>query len=106
MSMDTVINVLATITLLEMMAMIGLGVSVSQITSVAKDGTLLGIILSVQWRMLAAIPAKGFLGMFPLVAATFVIGWVTGGSKDSDMANGNCCNIDPKRRCQLGAGHG
>lgn len=40
---------------------------------------LVGIILFVQWRMLVSIPARGFFGMFLLVAATFVIGWVIGG---------------------------
>ncbi len=42
---------------------------------------MVGIILFVQWRMLVAIPARGYFGMFLLVAATFVIGWAIGGSK-------------------------
>jgi len=39
-----------------------------------------GFILYVQWRTLADISAKGFLGMFVLVVATVIAGWVLGGT--------------------------
>jgi len=47
--------------------------------STALNLLLLVIILTVQWRMLASISARGFFGMFLLVIATFVIGWILGG---------------------------
>lgn len=82
MSIDRLINVLATITLLEMMVMIGLGVTVSQITSVAKDGKLIVRAMLGNYVLVPAA-AVGLLVLFhasPFVAAGFLMAAVCPGA--------------------------
>jgi hypothetical protein len=47
---------------------------------------LVGIILVVQFRMLAGISLVGYAGMLALVASTILAGWLLGGP-DGDRAN-------------------
>ncbi len=82
MSIDKLINVMATLTLLEMMVMIGLGVSVSQITSVAKNVRLV-IRALIGSYVLVPLAAVGLLLAFhthPMVAAGFLMAAVCPGA--------------------------
>jgi BASS family bile acid:Na+ symporter len=50
--------------------------------SVVLNGTLLGMILIVQFQMLLGIPFKAFAGMFVLVFVSLAAGWLLGGPGD------------------------
>jgi len=82
MSIDKLINVMATLTLLEMMVMIGLGVSLSQITNVAENFRLV-IRALIGSYVLVPLAAVGLLLAFhthPLVAAGFLMAAVCPGA--------------------------
>ncbi len=82
MTMDQIINVLAALTLFEMMIAIGLGVSFGQVLGVARNGRLL---LRAAVANYVGVPAAalGLLLLFqaqPLVAAGFLIAAVCPGA--------------------------
>src|SRR4051794_34452375 len=75
MSLDQVINVLVMVTLIEMMAAIGLGVTTAQLTAVARDWRLLARAAVANYVCFPAA-AIGLLLLFdplPMVAAGFLI---------------------------------
>ena len=74
-SIDQAINVLAEVTLLEMMVTIGLGVPYAEVAGVARNGRLLGQAALANYVCYPAT-AVGLLLLFrpdPLVAAGFLI---------------------------------
>jgi BASS family bile acid:Na+ symporter len=95
MPIDTIVNLLVTITLLEMMAAIGLGVTLSQVASVAKDVGLV-VRAAVANYLLVPLAALALLLMFrahPMAAAGFLIAAVCPGAPYgppfTGMAKGN-----------------
>lgn len=95
MSINSIINLLVTITLLEMMATIGLGVTLSQVTSVAKDVRLVTRAAIANYLLVPAA-ALALLTVFhahPMVAAGFLIAAVCPGAPYGPpftaMAKGN-----------------
>lgn len=75
MTTDRLINVLVTITLIEMMAAIGLGVTLAELLAVARDWRLLARAILANYVCVPAI-AVGLLLLFrpqPMVAAGFLI---------------------------------
>lgn len=95
MSLNSIINLLVTITLLEMMATIGLGVTLSQVTSVAKNAALLtrGAIANYVLVPLAALTLLMVFHANPMASAGFLIAAVCPGAPYGPpftaMAKGN-----------------
>jgi len=82
MPIDKLINILVTITLLEMMVTIGLGVTIPQVTSVGKDGKLVAR-AEIANYLLVPLAALGLLmagHAHPMVAAGFLIAAVCPGA--------------------------
>lgn len=82
MPVDKLINLLVTITLLEMMIAIGLGVTIQQVKSVAKDGKLLTRALIANY-LLVPLAALALLVAFhapAMAAAGFLIAAVCPGA--------------------------
>jgi bile acid:Na+ symporter, BASS family len=95
MSMDQIINLLAAVTLIEMMVTIGLGSSISQVIDVSRDWHLLIRAVLANYVMVPAA-AVGLLLLFqspPLVATGFLIAAVCPGAPFGPpftaMARGN-----------------
>ena len=75
MTIDQLINVLVTITLIEMMATIGLGVKLVDLVSVARSWRLVGQVALANYLCVPAV-TLGLLLLFdahPMVAAGFLI---------------------------------
>ncbi|MCI0640782.1 MAG: bile acid:sodium symporter [Gemmataceae bacterium] len=82
MSIDQVINLLAAITLFEMMIAIGLGVTITEIAGIARNGRLLLRAAAANYVGVPAV-ALGLLIVFdaqPLVAAGFLVAAVCPGA--------------------------
>lgn len=82
MSINQLINVLASITLLEMMVTIGLGVTLAEVIGVARNWTLVGRALLANYLLVPAA-AIGLLLLFhphPMVAAGFLVAAVCPGA--------------------------
>src|SRR5437660_1529241 len=101
--LNQLINLLASITLLEMMVAIGLGVSIGDLLRVALglrqwrpaladrlkwpadqismvlNLTLLSLIVFAQFDMLVGLPMRGYIGMLLLVLAGVAAGGLLGG---------------------------
>lgn len=95
MAIHHIINLLVTITLLEMMATIGLGVTLPQVAGVAKDASLL-IRAAIANYILVPLAALALLMLFhahPMVAAGFLIAAICPGAPYGPpftaMAKGN-----------------
>jgi len=95
MNTNTIINLLATITLLEMMITIGLGIRFSQVTAVAKHAPLI-VRAVIGNYVLVPLAGLGLLLAFhaqPMVAAGFLIAAVCPGAPYgppfTGMAKGN-----------------
>lgn len=95
MPIDKLINILITLTLLEMMVAIGLSVAIQQVTSVAKDGKLLALAVVANY-LVVPLAALGLLLAFhapPMVATGFLIAAVCPGAPYGPpftaMARGN-----------------
>src|SRR5436190_6204258 len=95
MTMDRLINILVTLTLIEMMISIGLGVSVTELSRVARDRRLLVMAIIANY---VCVPAAtvGLLWLFqarPMVCAGFLIAAVCPGAPYAapftSMAKGN-----------------
>jgi BASS family bile acid:Na+ symporter len=95
MTVDRTINLLATITLFEMMVTIGLGVTVAEVVGVAKDWGLLARAALANYVLVpaAAVGLLLLLHASPLVAAGFLIAAVCPGAPYgppfTGMAKGN-----------------
>ncbi|HTZ46565.1 MAG TPA: hypothetical protein VMH20_03190 [Verrucomicrobiae bacterium] len=95
MSIDSIINLLVTITLLEMMATIGLGVTLSEVTSVAKDVRLVTRAGIANYLVVpgAALALLMVFHAHPMIAAGFLIAAVCPGAPYgppfTGMAKGN-----------------
>jgi len=82
MKIDDLINVLASITLFEMMVVIGLGVTLADVLGVARSGRALGKAILANYVCVPAV-AIGLLLLYraePLVAAGFLIATVCPGA--------------------------
>src|SRR5215475_7902524 len=95
MTIDKMINLLAAITLMEMMVSIGLGVRVSEVLSVAESRGLAGRALLANYVLVPAA-AVGLLLVFhpePMSAAGFLVAAVCAGAPYgppfTGMARGN-----------------
>jgi BASS family bile acid:Na+ symporter len=51
----------------------------ANLLSMVLNLVMLGVILSVQWKMLMAVPFRGYLGMLALVLVGVGAGWLLGG---------------------------
>lgn len=82
MSIDQIINILVTITLIEMMVTIGLGVTIVEVVNVARNWRLVGQAAMANYVLVPAVTI-GLLLLFhphPLVAAGFLLAAVCPGA--------------------------
>jgi BASS family bile acid:Na+ symporter len=80
--MDRLINILATVTLIELMICIGMGVTVAQVLTVARDWRMMSLALAANYLLVPAA-AVTLLLLFraqPMVAAGFLVAAVCPGA--------------------------
>ncbi len=75
MSLDQVINLLVTVTLIEMMTAVGLEFTVADLAGVARDWS----IFYAQFPLQLEIRPRGLVGMAALLGASAAAGWLPGG---------------------------